>query len=529
MYLKGTATSLLDMMEQFLTFAQTSDSKTQAWELVDNRLDSFFGATLKIPMKLWTKNSETPHFYISFQHSSIDKNTYSNWLRGGTSFTPENYTVRGIEDGSYLYPEYPIYPLSELYNHSLYNRIYEGIYNHTKYGTINYENPFKNTGEFVAVSCHTHFNKNLMMCEQGGVTCRNETLRQFNNLNLLPIYYEAIKRDKTNATVSNVDTGNKTFPAFPGTGCPWFVLADENREEYNIKTDSDGFTFWFTKSDYSATITLRLNSCGVQPDIYQSMSFGMMENTDKQSYLFPLFVAGGSQGISQDIWVHNHYDVNNPIYNAGNSYDLDARNICLSNSNLLHPTKFNGSSVSNFRVLSPGGEWRDVFAHLQTASVVKYYSCKTIYDWGYPLNSPTSIGYNYHLATPSLGEVVKYTTDTYDVNGSLVQNKYDTPFQRIIVALNNNLDSNDNGIVGIVPNAYMSWSRTMPCGEIEIDGENWLSIPNGWENRMWHYPTRVGAIINNEWQNKTIRDTYDRITSAYSDYIMRDRLLIKLE
>ena len=49
MYETGNVTSLKDLAEAFLTFAQKSNTTTQAWELVDNRLDSFYGATLKIP------------------------------------------------------------------------------------------------------------------------------------------------------------------------------------------------------------------------------------------------------------------------------------------------------------------------------------------------------------------------------------------------------------------------------------------------------------------------------------------------
>ena len=50
-------------------------------------------------------------------------------------------------------------------------------------------------------------------------------------------------------------------------------------------------------------------------------------------------------------------------YLMGNVYDLDVHNICMSNSNLLHPTSFNGSVVSNFKIMLPSGLWASVFVN----------------------------------------------------------------------------------------------------------------------------------------------------------------------
>ena len=48
---RGNAKSLGDVVIKFLDFAQESSYNTQAWELVDDRLDSFYGATLRVPVK----------------------------------------------------------------------------------------------------------------------------------------------------------------------------------------------------------------------------------------------------------------------------------------------------------------------------------------------------------------------------------------------------------------------------------------------------------------------------------------------
>ena len=46
----GGVLSLRELMQKFMDFAQRSDATTQSWELLDNRYDTFYGATFKIPM-----------------------------------------------------------------------------------------------------------------------------------------------------------------------------------------------------------------------------------------------------------------------------------------------------------------------------------------------------------------------------------------------------------------------------------------------------------------------------------------------
>ena len=65
MYSTGIVYSLKEVGEKFIDFAQQSNSNTQAWELLDDRLSSFYGATLKIPMKDW----EFPATYIGYGYN----------------------------------------------------------------------------------------------------------------------------------------------------------------------------------------------------------------------------------------------------------------------------------------------------------------------------------------------------------------------------------------------------------------------------------------------------------------------------
>ena len=86
---------------------------------------------------------------------------------------------------------------------------------------------------------------------------------------------------------------------------------------------------------------------------------------------------------------------------------------------------------------------------------------------------------------------------------------------------------NSKIIVGTIPNLYRCWDDDLPCGEVVIEGVRYLSIPNRWEHRMWHYPWHYG-IYNDEWQIDTVRDLFEDICLPKRYKIFNDRLLIKL-
>ena len=157
---KGSAQTLKEVAEKFIEFAQKHNAKTQAWEKLDDRLSSFYGATLKVNVNKHEVNGKKPCFYISLQHSDINNRSYHDFVYN----TPENYQ-------SELY----LRPVSETFAHVA-----------GKYGG---NNPFKNEGEFIAFGLHTVYDKNLWMCEQGQVTCEEEATAQINNMNLVKDFY----------------------------------------------------------------------------------------------------------------------------------------------------------------------------------------------------------------------------------------------------------------------------------------------------------------------------------------------------
>jgi len=523
MFQSGKATSLLDLAEQFIEFAQLYNANTQAWILEDDRLQTFYGATFKIPMKKWKdENDNVPYFYISMNHTNVTQNTYSTYINHlGTP--PKRVLLYG-DGGSW-----------EKYNNSL-NRMYDtgdyvassrdsipsqSTYIYTKYGSSNQENIFRNTGEFIAISPHTLFDEHLWMDEQGGTACRAD-----GTLNLMGGHMTVSPRTGSSYTAS------WSAREYPMSRVPWLTISNENKSIYKVSTY--GIDYWFLKTDYMAIITFRISNHGEDVDLYQSIAFGMMENMIETSYMFPLFVAGGNIGISPDFFIYHPIHATCDAYKTGNSYDLDMRNLALSNSNLLHPTQEYGATVTNFMILSPQGRWKYITAHTQTATVRSYFACPPrtcVPSWGLTLEEPNDdLSFsNYNMMFPRLGRNARYTIDTYTVNRPHNTHEYSSPLQKIIVFIADNLNYKENGCMGIIPNVYSSWFKSLPCGEVTLSGKRYLSIPNGWESRFWFYPYHIGEIVNDEWESDVIRARYEDRANVLKNYQICDRLLIPLE
>lgn len=518
MFQSGKAYSLLDLAQQFLVFAQDSNENTQAWELVDNRLQTFYGATFKIPMKKWKdENDNMPYFYISLQHTNVTSSTYSNYFNH--KGTPLN---RSLVYGTSSWDS----------RNDILNRRYTGgasarysmpsvsysVY--TKYGSLNSENPFRNSGEFISISPHTLYDENLWIEEQGGSACKAD-----GTLNLMNGYMNVYPRGSSSYTTSWSPI------EYPTSRVPWLTISDDNKTTY--KVSDYGIKYWFLKTDYMAIITFMIGNKGLDHDLYQSIAFGMMENVSETSYMFPLFVAGGNVGISPDFFVYHPINARCNTYTTGNSYDLDMRNLALSNSNMLHPTSEYGATVTNFMVLSPQGKWKYITAHTQSATVRSYFACdyECIPGWGITLENPNDdLGLtSYNVMFPNMGVNSRYIIDTYTAREELNIHKNSSPLQKVLVFLNDNLNYKENGCMGLIPNVYSGWFRTLPCGEVTLSGRRYLSIPNGWENRLWYYPYHVGEIINNEWEQGVIREKFDNPNNLLKNYQIYGRLIIPLE
>lgn len=127
-YIKGNATTLLEVAQAFEAFCQTSNASTDAWELMQSNLDSLYGTTFRV------KGIDSDSYaYISICYQAIvHMSTYYNWFNSDYNYLSEDST----------------HSASSLYGTTV--------------------DIFESSGYFMAFNVHKQYSPNLYMCEQGG-------------------------------------------------------------------------------------------------------------------------------------------------------------------------------------------------------------------------------------------------------------------------------------------------------------------------------------------------------------------------
>ena len=330
------------------------------------------------------------------------------------------------------------------------------------------------------------------------------------------------------------------MPIYPTAGAPWLTISKRNVSEYNNYSDSQSYTpigVWLTRDNYSMTITTNLKSVyGDRLDLYQNVVFGCLD-IKPINHVHNLYCGGGSGGLSQDIYVHPNAKTGRLQYTAGNVYDLDMDNIAMSNSNILHTTKFNKSTTSNFRVLASDGIWKNIFMHKQDASAVSYPTLGYSEDWACVLSNVTDY-FSEHSIYPRMSNDCKRLSSKYiKTNGyvnvvgknELVNEcKFSDYTQRIRVNLNPNMPHNEYSSTGTIPHCFVAWDDECPAGEVMIGGKKYLSIPCGWEGRLYNYgPEHIG-VVNDVWSTEAVVNDWERRTTFRKENVIRDKLLVEL-
>ena len=368
---------------------------------------------------------------------------------------------------------------------------------------------FNDTGEMIATGLHMSYDPDLWLCEQGNVTCEAEADDGTNHMNLLPFW-----DFRSGSPYKRMD-----IPEYPATGCPWLTIADRNKSEYSVGKDNK-IKYYFSKSNKSATIVFRVMDMGrIYKDCWQTLVFGCFKY-DTYSTIPPLYVAGGNQALVPDVWVY--YPSSSRV--NGLRYLLDMKNPCLSNSNLAYPTDFGGSHMSNFRVLCYDGKWRDVFSMQQTYTEYQYYGvCRSPEQWGVPINYPTSLeNHQSHLHKPKqhLDEVYRTNKPKYNLKDRhLLKNNLE-------VSIKPQEGKDEHNIHGVIENCYIVPDFDKESGELETKYNKYVLAPNGWDERLWHYPWYLGRIYwGGENQYGVEGDVYNTQVSnerAYKNYHVKE-------
>lgn len=338
---------------------------------------------------------------------------------------------------------------------------------------------FNDTGEMIAVGLHMSYDRDLWMAEQGNITCEAEADDGANHMNLLPFW-----DFRAGMPYKRLD-----IPEYPGTGCPWFTISNRNKSEYGIDKDNK-IRYYFSKSNKCATIVFRImDKSRIYTDCWQTIVFGCFKY-DTHSTVPPLYVAGGNQALVPDVWIYFPPD----MHVNGLRYFLDMKNPCLSNSNLAYPTDFGFSHMSNFRVLGYDGKWRDVFSLNQTYTEYQYFGvCENPKQWGVPLNYPTYQGSGHS------SHIHKNKTKYFELY-HIVEPTYYTKKDRHLLKSNIEVSvmfsegTDEHNLHGNIVNCYMTPDFDKESGIVVDGNDKYVLVPNGWDERLWHYDWYLGRI-----------------------------------
>ena len=469
---------------------------------------SYYGALIRRLMQEFM-GLDRPEYYVSFQFRNITANSYKEFLYNYDDYQSEEFDK--TENG--------------YYDHERQMMVERKIASKD-----DAKNPFRYNGQIVAVGLHTSYDHRLWMCEQGGITCKKEADEQINDIDLLPFWqfwygFPQKRRD---------------IPVYPSTGCPWMTIANTDISKYGVNSTNNPINFYFTKDNLGSTITIRVcDSNYTYPDCWQNIVFGRFTNT--KDVIYPLYVGGGSLPLYPDWWL---YYATSHTY--GQMYNLSMKNPALANSNILHTTKFGKANLSNFRVMSPDGFWRDIYSAYQTYKDIQYFTLAgVVYEWGECV-LPHTYNYTFNTGAELVDTRGKIGLLDIQKDSDNINRAYDEYFEKasldeIAVQLNDSNEDNTNLSRGTIPRVYASWSRDLEQGLHSSNGKYWLAIPNGWQDRLWHYKFYYGRIYwegkneKSEWnitprgleQLEYVRDEYHTLTEGrYNQKMINDKLVV---
>ena len=385
-------------------------------------------------------------------------------------------------------------------------------------------NLFKNLGEFIVVSMSLGYNENVFTCEQFGNTGFRYWHEHNDEVGGVPFNFLPIRE----WCPGGHEVQMIKPPCFPGTGSSWFVLSNENVEQY---TRSNGFfdLNWIIQRDnFNGSIVLNIpkndKTPENNPDIYSAISFGKFSTTDLN-----LYIGGGTTGLVEEIYTYYPAGGGNLTYVEGNAYDLNIKSIALSNTDIATPTFFNGAKLSNFNVMDSTSRWRPIFSHVQTSTVEPYPTC----------GSPPP-KFMIHLNEPS-----EYTGGNRIIKGNFMRHRnifyihklnerkvQKTETRKYNAQLNNigvNIFDSDrfNEIVGNIGNVFIHYDYEMPLGIVEMEDGIYYNMPCVWDKRLWFYKDYIG-IVNEPWKSLDVLKAYEDYIYPMLRNIITHRVIIRL-
>lgn len=336
------------------------------------------------------------------------------------------------------------------------------------YPTFNEPRPsqvIRNVGDALTFNIHTLYDKNLPSYEQGGGLCKDLCEFEVENGGKTANLLNWTKFINHGTWVELQHEGCYTYPA-RNTGCSWLTYSEQDKDVY------DSIEFFFVKEDYGGSIILLFYSSkdSTVVPVWQTLTFGVLDVYD-DTHKFPLFIAGGTTGLSPDSYTYSYTIPGNPPTTVtktvtGNSYNFRVRQLSGHSSNLLYPTLLSGCDISNFAVLSEDGVWKYLGNCVQSPMSKRAGILSDVVDESNFFVMPTaSDTFNYE-GVLGLGDYYmdKFMSPVYIFHGSIP-------------------NMEERGIVGNIKNHY-AIRNDSHVGILVINNKRYLIVPNGWLDRM---------------------------------------------
>lgn len=268
------------------------------------------------------------------------------------------------------------------------------------------------SGDVLTTNLHTIYDPLSPAYYQGGGICKpvyDFVVDPTTNRTITGL----INHHNDGANVPNVDA-NYSYPVY-GTGCPWLIYPDNMKELY------DTIYFYFTRDNYTGTITYQLcsNHDSFIKPIFQTVVFGSPD-TENYTTKYPLYAAGGVMPFSPTQYSYVYQPPTPPggkpppavtVVVTGNKYNFDLTTTLSSNTSPLYPINPQDSKLSNFSLRCTDGEWKSIatFNSHNVESSVETTPCLfTLADtmrWGAILPYVDSNFYNMYVYDKSLGNI----------------------------------------------------------------------------------------------------------------------------
>lgn len=369
-------------------------------------------------------------------------------------------------------------------------------------------NLFKNSGEIITVTVSLGFSEHIFSCEYFGANCYDEWMLGNDDTiqfcNLLKI------REWCPPGGHEVQMINP--PVFHNTGSPWFTISEENKHKYrSINEIKCPIEFIVRRDNTSASIIMHLDKTYTgEKEIFSAISFGRFEQSNRETNTrYSLYVAGGTTGLANDVYVYQPTGGGCLTYEEGNVYDLNIQNIAMSNSDIVNPTQFYNARWSNFKVLCEDSKWRSIYTLAQGAEVMPFPVCGGCSPtFSTRLLPPSNFTPDHMITKNPMSQKKRFFVNSKKKYNIIKREarRYNIQMDTISVVING-VDK-AHYILGSIPNVYIHYDHLLPLGLIELDDGMYINLPCVWDERLYHYKVNL-EVVNDEWEPLYIVEAYE--------------------